>query len=162
MIYFVRCIASCRVKIGFSENPYVRFSKIQSDCPTELELTCVIDGAQAGEAELHKRFSHLRVRGEWFADDGSISAEFNAQTSLPRPASRPPFGPNQFAAIMGISQSQASRLLSGKRPPTLEMAVRAYRLCGLKLGAFGELRDEQIGGPKGNLVAFNQSAGRAA
>lgn len=72
MIYFVRCQSTGRVKIGFSEKPWLRFVKIQADCPTELVMAAIIDGDMGDEGALHAAYAQYNVRGEWFAEVGEL------------------------------------------------------------------------------------------
>lgn len=56
------------VKIGCADNAVRRLGTLQVGSPTELVLRGVFhtDDAPQFEADLHARFAHLRVRGEWF------------------------------------------------------------------------------------------------
>ena len=72
MIYVVRDEATGLVKLGYSNSPYHRISKIRSDCPGELSIIAVTEGDRATESELHDRFSHLHVRGEWHRYEGDL------------------------------------------------------------------------------------------
>ena len=63
-VYFIRCLD--RVKIGYSEDPVKRFGKINADAPAPCELLVFVSADTFPEAELHERFSDLRVHGEWF------------------------------------------------------------------------------------------------
>lgn len=72
MIYFVRCQSTGRVKIGFSDQPWLRFVKIQADCPTELAVAAIIEGDLNVEADLHAAYAKYNVRGEWFAEVGDL------------------------------------------------------------------------------------------
>lgn len=60
------------LKIGKSVNPDGRMDSLKTGAATKPKLLLVIDGDI--ERKLHKRFAGLRVFGEWFRDDGSISA----------------------------------------------------------------------------------------
>lgn len=75
MIYFVACPPANAVKIGHTRklhygtidsNAYSRMASMQSACPFALEMLAVCEGDLAREQELHRRFRHLRLRGEWF------------------------------------------------------------------------------------------------
>lgn len=87
MIYFIRDTASGFVKIGYSENPWLRMCKMQSDCPGELSLVGVLDGDQARESEIHRDCAAQRVRGEWFRDEGRVSAYVAGAQALLKPES---------------------------------------------------------------------------
>ena len=52
-------------KIGYSKNPKIRERTLQSEKPDIILLTYWIADKQV-EKELHKKYVHKRVRGEWF------------------------------------------------------------------------------------------------
>lgn len=58
------------IKIGTSKEPARRLGQLQVNCPYEARLVGVLRGDY--ERELHKRFKHLRHRGEWFRLDKQI------------------------------------------------------------------------------------------
>lgn len=87
MTGFLYAVASGgRVKIGFSRNPWGRFSKISSDAPAECSFLGCWPGSLDDESAAHGRFSHLRAHGEWFevADD-LIDFIKSRAIALPRP-----------------------------------------------------------------------------
>lgn len=65
-VYLVQAHPSGRVKIGYSANVDRRLRSLQTGSPEQLKLVSVLDLDRAGENEIHKRFMHLRVHGEWF------------------------------------------------------------------------------------------------
>lgn len=65
-IYFLLAEESNRVKIGYSIDPNLRLDTLQTGCPDELKLLKLVPGTQEQETECHKKWSGLRVRGEWF------------------------------------------------------------------------------------------------
>lgn len=81
-VYAIECEGM--VKIGFSVCPYHRFTTIQTFSPFECRLVGIMAGDFRREAELHRRFSSQRVRGEWFRHDGEV-AEFVASMEKPDP-----------------------------------------------------------------------------
>lgn len=71
-VYFIRPMGMEFIKIGFSVNDVrKRIAALSTAWPLPLLLLLVLDGGMAFEQEMHRRFSHLRIRGEWFtaADD---------------------------------------------------------------------------------------------
>lgn len=69
-IYFVRCIATGKIKIGFTGGVVEkRFNDIQCMSPVELELLGTIGGTVANERELHLKFGDFRSHGEWFHEN---------------------------------------------------------------------------------------------
>ena len=75
MIYFIkekRIAGVSNVKIGFSNEPYVRLSQLQTSHPCELLLIAIMKGNKRKERELHKLFKEFHIRGEWFKLTKSI------------------------------------------------------------------------------------------
>lgn len=66
-VYFVQVEGDGPIKIGVSTGlPDNRVYSLQCACPYELRLVATFFGGRAAEAGLHRRFKHLRLRGEWF------------------------------------------------------------------------------------------------
>lgn len=64
--YFARCGDDGPLKIGFTASSVLnRVAAIQSACPFDLKLMGWVNGDY--EAQLHQKFAHLRIRGEWFS-----------------------------------------------------------------------------------------------
>jgi hypothetical protein len=59
------------VKIGQAVYYAERIEQIRNMSPVETEVVCAFVGLRH-ERELHKRFSHLRKRGEFFEDTGEL------------------------------------------------------------------------------------------
>jgi hypothetical protein len=75
MIYFIRCGAKGPIKIGFSaSNPLGRLGSMQTAHHVSLTLVACMEGTGADEKELHARFKHLRLRGEWFRPQPDLVA----------------------------------------------------------------------------------------
>ncbi len=78
------------IKIGISGDPLGRIKNMQTGSPRELRLLAAIAGSEAAETELHRKFAHLNVRGEWFIDKlGEIAryiASFKPKKPKPTPA----------------------------------------------------------------------------
>lgn len=73
IIYFVRAAGTQFVKIGHSQGDLAsRIATLQTGCPHELKALATVDGTQADESSLHRRFKHLAVRGEWFRMDEEL------------------------------------------------------------------------------------------
>lgn len=156
MIYFIRCALTGRVKIGFSDEPWARFSQIQTTASTELTLVAIAEGDKSVEAALHQRFTAHHVRGEWFAETGALADHIQG---LP-PAQRPPrkrrpstsalcswmserkMLNRELAEIVGVNPSFISHLRAGIRQPLLPLAVKLVVVTGLPYEAFlvGEAR----------------------
>jgi hypothetical protein len=71
IVYFVQSGSGGPIKIGkTSGKPGNRLTGLRCGSAEELQLLGVIqDAPEILEKELHKRFSTLRVRGEWFRPD---------------------------------------------------------------------------------------------
>lgn len=66
-IYFIQCGKNGPIKIGKTSNGIEeRMAQLQTGCPYELRLLCVFTDVDYKESEIHKRFRHERVRGEWY------------------------------------------------------------------------------------------------
>lgn len=68
------------VKIGVSTDVKKRVYALTTSNPRALRLIRRIDGCRKVEAEMHKRFASLRVKGEWFSLSGEL-AEYLKQPS---------------------------------------------------------------------------------
>lgn len=67
VVYFVQ--SGDLVKIGFSTDLRKRLKTLQTACPRPIVLLHRFQGTRDDEKRVHRRFSHLRMRGEWFAPD---------------------------------------------------------------------------------------------
>ncbi len=66
-VYFVQQVKTLRIKIGVSADVDTRIADLQCSSPESLRLLASIgvdDPRQ--EKDIHRRFAHLRIRGEWF------------------------------------------------------------------------------------------------
>ncbi len=74
-IYFIQEGCDGAIKIGRCRcDPLVRLRELQIGNPAPLDLLAVIRDGSFTEDDLHKRFEHLRVRGEWFRPDVELYA----------------------------------------------------------------------------------------
>ena len=65
--YFIGNKLNETLKIGRSISPGARLKHLQTGCPGKLVLyKFVPHESPFTEKELHKKFAHLRVSGEWF------------------------------------------------------------------------------------------------
>lgn len=65
-MYVIGSPASTLVKIGHSNKVSKRLADIQRMSPVSLSVLWTTEGGSTLESALHRRFSHLRVYGEWF------------------------------------------------------------------------------------------------
>ena len=73
-VYFIQGVSGGPIKIGTSEDPYVRMASLQVACHEKLRLLATTAGGKQREAELHARFAATRVRGEWFGPSDELLA----------------------------------------------------------------------------------------
>lgn len=145
MIYFVTARDVGRVKIGFSENPRARFSKICSDSPLKLALERVCEGDECAEAALHHMFRQFHVHGEWFALAPEVEAHMGT-LPIAMPVEREKSLNQIVAEALGCSKSYVTQILSDKyaQAITIPIAVTVYRHAGIKLGPIETATDEEI------------------
>ncbi len=67
LVYFIRL--NDFIKIGFTRNVTQRFQAIEAAVPYDVTLLHEMPGSFDLELDLHRKFKHLRVRGEWFRAD---------------------------------------------------------------------------------------------
>lgn len=72
-VYFLVAEQDDRVKIGYSGKPLERRRELAVGNHRPLRVLAKMRGGQEMERSLHVRFSHLRVRGEWFQLSGEVS-----------------------------------------------------------------------------------------
>ncbi|MYL97038.1 hypothetical protein GR702_04530 [Novosphingobium sp. FGD1] len=66
------------IKIGYSKNPASRLRELRIGSHVELNVLASRPGTLADEWALHERFSHLRLRGEWFDRAPELMAEIRS------------------------------------------------------------------------------------
>lgn len=69
-VYAVLCEESSAVKIGVSDDPERRVSRLQCANPHDLILLGYVDGGHDLERKIHKYLADYRMRGEWFRYEG--------------------------------------------------------------------------------------------
>ncbi len=66
-VYFIREGYQGPIKIGYTQGlPIKRLKSLQTSSGHLLRLLAYVNGSQAIEAKLHKKFSYARKKGEWF------------------------------------------------------------------------------------------------
>jgi hypothetical protein len=66
-VYIIQMGNDGPVKIGFSNRLSERLKSIQTDCPYKIKIIAVIENCSfQDEHDLHKKYRHLRIHGEWF------------------------------------------------------------------------------------------------
>jgi hypothetical protein len=71
-VYFLRIGSDGPVKIGSSRDPAARQADLQTAHPDKLVLLGAVGGGRGEELRLHRKFSSLRLMGEWFRPDGEL------------------------------------------------------------------------------------------
>jgi hypothetical protein len=54
------------IKIGIAGDVAARMAQLQTGSPFELYLMGYVPGGKKLERELHQKYAHLHLRGEWF------------------------------------------------------------------------------------------------
>jgi hypothetical protein len=75
LIYFVQSPGGGRIKIGTTARLSERLRGLIRDYKTDLRVLAVTDGGAEHEKQLHARFGHLAIEGEWF-EPGSDLLDF--------------------------------------------------------------------------------------
>lgn len=65
-VYLIRCGEDGPVKIGSADAPQERLAALQTAHWQTLALVRVWQGGETEERKLHRKFSDLHIRGEWF------------------------------------------------------------------------------------------------
>lgn len=73
-VYFVLAPSAKAVKIGITTDIPARINAIRAVSPVEIELLREIPANVETERQLHKKFSHLRMHGEWFRYEAELQA----------------------------------------------------------------------------------------
>lgn len=81
-IYCIQQGSRGPIKIGWSREPRLRLEELQIGNPTPLRLVAAISGTRSDESELHTRFAHLRIAGEWFSNSPEILRHFGVGASM--------------------------------------------------------------------------------
>jgi hypothetical protein len=93
-VYFISDGES--VKIGWSGAPPIRMKRLQSEHQRPLTIIGKVPGTTDDERAAHKKFSHLRLDGEWFKPEPELMAFIERvcrDGRLPALAARPRVSP---------------------------------------------------------------------
>lgn len=74
-VYFIKA-GNC-IKIGKTNNLRSRFTGLQTGAPEELNLVLFVGGGRDLEKSLHRKFRHLRMKGEWFRAEPELLAHID-------------------------------------------------------------------------------------
>lgn len=132
-VYFVQEGSDGPIKIGYTLSTITkRLHQLQNGNPRMLYVRGVLAGGQDMEAELHKAFSHLQIRGnkEWFQNDPELLEFVETVAVLPEPQGNKTGFRGVFSSNKGRQFS--ARVRTGTDSiylgcyPTAEEAALAY------------------------------------
>jgi DNA-binding transcriptional regulator YdaS (Cro superfamily) len=164
------------VKIGFSEKPQRRLSKINSDAGAPCRLLGYVEATRQQEAELHSLLAPHRSYGEWYRRENAVD-HFILMLPAPTPsqrrrknaaAARHPLARYRhrerltlarLAKLCGTTKATLSRVETGKLIPTTRMAMALELATGGAVSRH-ELRPDIW--PEENRYAHPSQTGDAA
>lgn len=71
-IYFIQGQSGGPIKIGYAENVKNRIKTLQTGYFETLIILATYPGGVTQEKQLHERFNHIRLRGEWFKPEPEL------------------------------------------------------------------------------------------
>lgn len=73
LAYFIQHATGGAIKIGISADPTMRLQNINMSAhDPQYAYLATEHGGRPREAELHARFAHLRMHGEWFRPEQEL------------------------------------------------------------------------------------------
>lgn len=78
-LYLILDTSNKKLKIGRSKNVNKRLRQLQTSNSGCLSLLFTIKGKGYCEEYVHKKFSHLHIKGEWYEYDNSIIDYFKSE-----------------------------------------------------------------------------------
>lgn len=101
-----------KIKLGWSNSPYGRFKAMFPKSAGAVFLGCW-EGMSQEEVRVHRKFAHLRVKGEWFQDAPEIRQHIaeNAVDGAGRME-----GFKKLLRAAGMSQKQLAKILNISQP----------------------------------------------
>jgi hypothetical protein len=166
-IYFIQVQPGGPIKIGITDgDPSYRMSDLQTGCPWPLDLIGAITGSFGHELALHRRFSTIRMQGEWFQPTSELVATIQEMLapgfSFPvitevQSASQEAFAriidlfgrPEDFANAIGIPKSHA-RIMRGRCSIPLRYwrraidAAKERNIDGVTMDVMAEIADTRL------------------
>ena len=105
IVYFIRCENT--VKIGTTAKPIgLRHASLQAANPRRLVLLKTLCGGRDLEQHLHRRFAHLRIRGEWFHFNEEVVQFLSTESKLEMPYAALSAG-STFLGLVGLGFSRS-------------------------------------------------------
>ena len=65
-VYFAQALDGGPIKIGCTQNPHMRMKMLRAKGGAPVWPLALVSGSLKDEAQLHWKFRHLRIRGEWY------------------------------------------------------------------------------------------------
>jgi hypothetical protein len=128
-VYYIHSPELGLVKIGFTSDAAKRLSQVRVHSPARLVMLAVEDGGKGVEAQRHRAFADLRVRGEWFRFEGALKAHIEALAPYQEGGRKQHPGAlgawisehghtlESFGKLIGTCPATVSRICSGKMSP---------------------------------------------
>lgn len=107
-VYFIQ--ADEAIKIGYSISPEMRLGELQVGSHQTLEIIGLMEGTVKTEHEIHEKFDHLRIRGEWFQGTTELLEFIDSvaiRVELP-PAPAPPLSAEAQSTIDGLAKTRSA------------------------------------------------------
>lgn len=133
-VYFAKC--GDEVKIGYSTDVRKRVESLAIGNAARIEIIGVVAGEPWLEGRTHARLSHLRKRGEWFADCDELRRVLAEMGGMALPDRVPKGKPDTsdlraaVAAVRGaLGRHAAKRLarITGQDPKTSHRQIKNGR-----------------------------------
>ncbi len=80
VIYFIQEECAGMIKIGSSDNPWFRMYSMRTASPGNLRMRALSYGGISEEVSVHKHFSRLRYRAEWYRPEADLEAFISTPT----------------------------------------------------------------------------------
>lgn len=71
-VYFIQGQCGGPIKIGYAKNVCTRLKELQTGQPDSLVILATFPGYFNDEQKMHKKFEHIRLRGEWFKPEKEL------------------------------------------------------------------------------------------
>lgn len=94
------------VKIGFAKDPVRRLSELNVGSPGAHRLIGFLSGMKSDEKFIHRSCAKLRIRGEWFRNEGIVREIVSTF---------PPYEPKP-ALVAGLSAVRSGRMYTADSP----------------------------------------------
>jgi hypothetical protein len=103
VVYFVR--GGDAVKIGRTGNLAARLKALATASAVPLEVLAALPGGRDLEVQLHRRWQHLRLKGEWFRATPDLLADIRERVAR---AAEPPPEPRHWVRLGRVLRALGS------------------------------------------------------